>query len=164
MSQGSKNQEIIVRPIGMIHSPHTVPQETPLQSNLTCASGELEIFPAYAEGLKDIEQFTHLILLYHFDRAGGWSLTEKPLSDGVVERGVFAMRHFSRPNNIGLSIVRIKGVRGNILEVEGVDMLNGTPLLDVKPYIPPFDSIPTASCGWVTQQHLEEIGKRGKTA
>lgn len=164
MSQGSDKQEIIVRPIGMIRTSHTVAQETPLQSRMTCANGTLELYPEYADGLKDIELFTHLILLYHFNRAGAWSLTEKPLSDGVVERGVFAMRHFSRPNNIGISIVRVKGVRGTMLDVEGVDMLDETPLLDIKPYIPPFDSVPAASCGWVTPEHLVEIGKRGKTA
>lgn len=162
MSSERSGEGITIHPIGIIHSPHTIPQKAPLQSLLTCAQGTIEIYHEYQDGLKDIEQFTHLILLYHFDRAGGWSLTEKPLSDGVIERGVFAMRHFSRPNNIGLSMVKILRIRENMLDVEGVDMLDGTPLLDIKPYIPPFDSIPSASCGWVSSGHLDEIKKRGE--
>jgi tRNA-Thr(GGU) m(6)t(6)A37 methyltransferase TsaA len=157
-----EGQAITVYPIGKIYSPHTIPQETPLQSSHTCAVGMIEVFPEFMEGLHDIESFSHLILLYHFNRAGKWSLTDKPLSDGVVDRGVFAMRHFSRPNNIGLSIVKILGIRGNFLDVEGVDMLDGTPLLDIKPYVPPFDSVPAASCGWYTHEHLNVIENRGK--
>lgn len=132
-------------------------------NEFTSAHGSLEVYPEYSEGLRDIEQFSHLILLYHFNRADGWSLIDKPLSDGVVERGVFAMRHFFRPNHIGLSVVRILGIHDHIIDVEGVDMLDGTPLLDIKPYVPQFDSVPSASCGWFTPDHLKEIKRRGET-
>ena len=87
MSTDSPDNGILVRPIGTIHTSHTIPEEAPLQSRFTSAHGSLEVYPEYSEGLRDIEQFSHLILLYHFNRADGWSLIDKPLSDGVVERG-----------------------------------------------------------------------------
>lgn len=108
----------------------------------------MEIFPGYAEGLKDIEGFTHLYLLYYFDRSGAVRLVRPTFLDDQPH-GVFASRHPCRPNGIGLSIVSLVNREGNVLNVRGIDILDETPLLDIKPYIHRFDAIEGASDGWV---------------
>ncbi|MBP1929746.1 tRNA-Thr(GGU) m(6)t(6)A37 methyltransferase TsaA [Methanolinea mesophila] len=113
--------------------------------------------------MKDIDQFTHLYLLYHFDRATGTALIRKPFLDDGEERGIFAIRHFNRPNPIGLSIVGLTRVSGNVLEVTGVDILDGTPLLDIKPYIRQFDAREGVKSGWVDEQDLADIGGMNST-
>ena len=121
------------------------------------AEGKIEIFPEYKEGLGSIVGFSHLILLSYFDRAERRALTEQPLSDGETHHGIFSTRHFNRPNPIGISYVALNGVDGGTLHVTGLDLLDGTPILDVKPYVPAFDSIPHAVTGWVSDQHIERI-------
>ncbi|HUL62400.1 MAG TPA: tRNA (N6-threonylcarbamoyladenosine(37)-N6)-methyltransferase TrmO [Methanocella sp.] len=134
--------------IGVIHSPFREQADTPIQGTFSEAEGTVEVFPEYAAGLKDIGGFSHLFLIYDFHRATGYSLVAKPFLDGSEERGIFAIRHFRRPNPIGLSIVELRKVRGNILEIRGVDVLDGTPLLDIKPYIRQFDCREAARSGW----------------
>ncbi|MEA1958871.1 MAG: tRNA (N6-threonylcarbamoyladenosine(37)-N6)-methyltransferase TrmO, partial [Chloroflexota bacterium] len=109
--------------------------------------GQVEVFPDYLEALKDVDGFSHLILLYHFHMTDGSRLTYRPFLDGQ-ERGMFAIRHFNRPNPIGISVVRLEGVRGNILDIADVDILDGTPLLDIKPYVPRFDHRSGVRAGW----------------
>ncbi|MCD6145155.1 MAG: tRNA (N6-threonylcarbamoyladenosine(37)-N6)-methyltransferase TrmO [Methanosarcinales archaeon] len=144
-------------PIGIIHSPFTDPADTPIQAVFADgARGEVEVFPEYAAGLKDIEGFSHLILLYHFHLADGYSLISKPFLEDE-ERGIFSIRHPNRPNPIGISIVRLEAVRGNILEIGDVDILDGTPLLDIKPFIHRFDHRAEIVSGWVDDQQIDEI-------
>ena len=128
-------------PIGVIRSIHTIPEETPVQP--VCAQGlpgRAEIRPEYIEGLQDLDGFSHLILLYHFHRAGPVQLTVQPFTDDKP-RGLFSTRHPRRPNPIGLSIVRLLRIEGGTLELADVDILDGTPLLDIKPFVPRFDTI-----------------------
>jgi tRNA-Thr(GGU) m(6)t(6)A37 methyltransferase TsaA len=134
--------------IGIIHTPFTEKANTPVQGVFTPDSkGEVEVFPRYVLGLRNIEGFSHLILIYHFHLAEGCSLIAKPFLDRE-EKGIFSIRHFNRPNPIGLSIVQLHKVKGNILEVSEIDILDGTPLLDIKPYIPEFDARHNARRGW----------------
>ncbi len=137
-----------VQPIGIIHSPYTDPQEVPIQGRFSEARGEVDLSPEYEEGLRDIDGFSHLIILYWFHRAEGHSLLVKPFLDDTP-RGLFATRHPARPNPIGLSVVRLLERRGNILQISEVDVLDGTPLLDIKPYIPRFDERKGATVGWL---------------
>lgn len=127
-----------MRPIGVIHSPFTEKNQTPIQVVRSQATGIVEVFPEFADGLKDIENLSHIHLLYVFHKSSGYMLHVKPFLDDN-QYGVFATRHPSRPNPIGLSTVRLASRRGNTLTIEGVDVLDGTPLLDIKPYIPDFD-------------------------
>ncbi len=145
------------RPIGVIHSEYTEQEETPIQGIFNPSMGEIEVFPEFAAGLADIESFSHLYLLYYFHRATSAKLTQKPFLDGEKERGIFAIRHFNRPNPIGLSIVELVEVRGNILVIRGVDILDGTPLLDIKPYVRQFDHRDEVKSGWVDNQHTDDI-------
>jgi tRNA-Thr(GGU) m(6)t(6)A37 methyltransferase TsaA len=147
--------EIVYKTIGVIHSPYTEKDKTPIQSAFSKAEGTVEVFPEYADGLRDIEGFSHLFLIYHFHHTEECSLTRKPFLDGSKERGIFAIRHFCRPNPIGLSVVELKKVRGNVLEVGGIDVLDGTPLLDIKPYVRQFDCRENARSGWVDEKDLQ---------
>ncbi|PKO23277.1 MAG: tRNA (N6-threonylcarbamoyladenosine(37)-N6)-methyltransferase TrmO [Chloroflexi bacterium HGW-Chloroflexi-1] len=119
----------------------------PIQPVFSQALGQVEVSPKYTEGLQDIEGFSHIILLYALHRSSGSALRVKPFLDHEL-RGLFATRHPRRPNPIGLSVVRLLARRGSRLEVEGVDMLDGTPLLDIKPYVPDFDFRADAHAGW----------------
>ena len=139
------------RPVGIIHSPFKEIEDMPIQP--TGAAGIqaiVEVFPEFAEGLRDLEGFSHIILLYHFHRVQESRLTVTPYLDSQP-RGVFATRAPKRPNPIGLSIVKLLGVEQNILHVENVDILDGTPLLDIKPYVPEFDQHPADRVGWLEQ-------------
>jgi tRNA-Thr(GGU) m(6)t(6)A37 methyltransferase TsaA len=136
-----------LRPIGVIHSPFTEKDRTPIQPNRSQAIGSVEVYPEFAAGLQDLDGFSHLILLYLFHRADGYSLLVEPFLD-QQEHGLFATRYPMRPNPIGLSIVRLKILRENFLTVEGIDVLDGTPLLDIKPYIPDFDARLDVRAGW----------------
>ncbi len=146
--------EFTFKAIGIIHSGFTVKEDTPIQGVFSGEKGTVELFPEYADGLKDIEGFTHLYLIYHFDRDEGYSLRQKPFLDGSTERGIFATRHFHRPNHIGLSIVELLGVKGNVLEIGGVDVLDGTPLLDIKPYVRQFDCRKNVRSGWFDERNI----------
>ena len=139
--------EFKMRPIGVIHSPFTEASETPIQPSRSQAIGKVELFPQFADGLEDIEGFSHLILVYVFHRSSGFSLQVMPFLDDKV-RGLFATRYPRRPNPIGLSTVRLLTRDENVLEIEGVDVLDGTPLLDIKPYMPEFDIRSDVRSGW----------------
>jgi len=136
-----------MEPIGIIHSPFTEKEHTPIQPVRSTAIGSVEVFPEYAQGLTDIEQISHIILLYVFHRSEGYSLLVKPFLDDQLH-GLFATRYPKRPNQIGLSIVRLLSRQDNILDIEGVDVLDGTPLLDIKPYVPDFDVRTNGVVGW----------------
>ena len=120
--------------------------------------GSVRIFSKYAEGLRDIEGFSHLFLIYAFHHCTSYQLTVTPFLD-TISRGVFATRAPRRPNAIGLSTVRLIETKGTTLVIEDVDILDGTPLLDLKPYVPAFDSYPDASSGWLerTSQGAESF-------
>jgi len=141
--------EIKYKPIGVIHSPFKEPRGTPIQpASAEGTDGIVEIFPEYAEGLRDVEGFSHIILLYHFHLSKRSTLLAKPYMDNEAH-GVFAMRGPSRPNPIGVSIVCLVRVEGNMLHVRDVDIVDGTPLLDIKPYIPEFDIREVKRIGWL---------------
>jgi len=139
--------EILMRPIGVIHSPFTDKSQTPIQASRSQARGVVEVYPEYVEGLQDLEGFSHIFLLYAFHESVDYSLLVKPFLDNQL-RGLFATRYPARPNPIGLSVVRLTARKGNTLEVEGVDMLDGTPLLDIKPYVTDFDLRTDTRSGW----------------
>jgi tRNA (adenine37-N6)-methyltransferase len=140
--------KVTYQSIGIIHTPFRRPEDTPIQGCLARESrGEVELFPEYVGGLQDVEGFSHLILLYHFHQAEGFELLTKPFLDNQ-KRGIFATRYYKRPNSLGLSIVSLYGVKGNRLEVGWVDMLDGTPLLDIKPYVSLFDAREGVNDGW----------------
>ena len=142
------------RPVGIAHSRLSTAGAPPFQSVFSHEEGVIEVFPEFQEGLKSIEGFSHLIILSCFDRATQKALTEKPLTDGVVSHGIFACRHFNRPNPIGISYMTLTTVNGCRLSVKGMDLLDKTPILDIKPYVPAFDSIPEAMSGWVSEDHI----------
>ena len=143
--------EFMMKPIGVIHSPFTDKAQTPIQPTRSQAVGWVEVYPEFAEGLRGLEGFSHIILLYAFHQSNGYTLQVQPFLDDQL-RGLFATRYPCRPNPIGLSIVRLLARRENILEIEGVDMLNGTPLLDIKPYVPDFDVRTEVKTGWYAQR------------
>jgi len=145
---------ITIKPIGTIHTPYKTKEETPIQGTFNQDSkGTVEVFLEFEEGLKDIETFTHIILLYQFDRAGEVRLVRPTFLDDVPH-GVFASRHPCRPNGIGLTVARLLARSKNRLEVAGIDVLDGTPLLDIKPYILRFDCFPEAGEGWVSHVQI----------
>ena len=145
-------QEVSYRVIGVIRSPFTEPKGTPIQPAAgKGVEGVVEVFTEFAEGLQDIEGFSHLILLYHFHLAKPGPLRAKPFMD-TKKRGIFAIRGSSRPNPIGLSIVRLVQVKGTRLTVQDMDIVDGTPLLDIKPYVPAFDAPPATRIGWLEDQ------------
>ena len=141
--------DVIYHPIGIIHSPFKDLEGMPIQpTGETSAPGTIEIFPDYRQGLKDLEGFSFIILLYHLHQVSRSSLVVTPFLDSET-RGIFATRAPSRPNPIGLSIVKLVNIDGSILYVENLDILDGTPLLDLKPYVPEFDWRPDARIGWL---------------
>ena len=151
---GNEGDVFQFRQIGVINTPFREKKGTPIQGYLAPeSSGTVEVFPEYAEGLKDIEGFSHIVLLYCFHMSEGYKLLATPFLDDV-ERGVFAIRAPRRPNPIGLTTVRLAKREGNILHVSGVDMLDGSPLLDIKPYVPEFDHFDDIRRGWL-EGHLD---------
>ena len=142
------------RSIGTIYTGHTCPDDTPIQPVYASGCrGRVEVLPEFTGGLCDLEGFSHIYLVYHFHREPRANLRVTPFLD-TTERGVFATRAPCRPNPIGLSIVRLLGRQDNVLEVDGADMLNGTPLLDIKPYVKRFDCILDTRNGW--QEQVDE--------
>lgn len=140
-----------LKPIGIIHTPFTRKEETPIQSSRSAAEGRVLVFPEYSAGLEGIEGFSHLILLYLWHQAPAQvALRVKPFL-GERETGLFATRYPCRPNPIGLSVVHLLERRGNELDIRGADMLDGSPLLDIKPYVPDFDVHPAERTGWYEQ-------------
>ena len=148
----NQHPEVEIRPIGRIRTPFSQSQGTPIQSSAAGgALGTIELDPEFAAGLKDIEALERLWLIYYFDRAAAAQLVVKPYLD-PVEHGIFATRSPARPNRIGISAVRLLGVEGCRLHVADVDMLDGTPLLDIKPYVPAFDHFQVSRVGWYEQR------------
>jgi tRNA (adenine37-N6)-methyltransferase len=138
-----------LQPIGRIYTPFKKKEDCPIQPVYTAeAEGRIVVFGEYATGLKDIETFSHIYMLYQFDRAGEIQLVRPTFLDDEPH-GIYASRHPCRPNGIGMSIVRLKARQENILIVSGIDMLDETPLLDLKPYVPRFDVVASASEGWI---------------
>jgi tRNA-Thr(GGU) m(6)t(6)A37 methyltransferase TsaA len=136
-------------PIGIIHSPFTASEGMPIQpAGAHGVKGRVEVFDAFREGCKDLDGFSHLILLYHFHRSHGFKLCVKPFMD-TTPRGVFATRAPKRPNAIGLSIVQLDKIENGVLHIQNVDILDGTPLLDIKPYVPEFDAQTHVRTGWL---------------
>jgi len=145
-------------PIGIIHSPFHDLAGMPIQpSSEASAPGTIELQPEYSPGLKDLEGFSHIILIYHLHQSHRKDLSVVPFLDSEP-RGVFATRAPNRPNSIGLSVVKLIRVEKNIRHVENLDILDGTPLLDIKPYIPEFDSPQKYRLGW-----LEKVRTRVRT-
>jgi tRNA-Thr(GGU) m(6)t(6)A37 methyltransferase TsaA len=141
--------EITFQPIGIIHSPHQELVEMPIQPAAAAGvKGTVVLDPSFQEGLKDLEEFSHVILVYFFHQAKSPVLLVKPFLDDV-KHGVFSTRAPRRPNGIGISVVKLVAIEGNILEVENLDILDGTPLLDIKPYIPDFDEQEEVKIGWL---------------
>jgi len=146
------NREIIYKPIGVIRTPFKSPVGVPIQPSAGKGiKGLVEIFPEYTEGLKDLEGFSHIILIYHFHLVKKFSLKVIPYMDNEY-RGVFATRAPARPNPIGISVVRLVKIEGNKLYIEDVDIVDGTPLLDIKPYVPEFDYRPEVKIGWLEKR------------
>lgn len=151
-------KEIRCLPIGVIRSGHRRAGSTPIQPAYAAGCrGRVEVAAAFAAGLRDLEGFSHAFLIYHFHRAGAAKLSVRPFLQDV-ERGVFATRSPRRPNAIGLSVVRLLGRDGPVLHVEGLDVLDGTPLLDIKPYVSRFDRVAASRDGW--QDEVDEATAR----
>ena len=137
------------KPIGVVHSPFKEAVGTPIQPKAGKGiKGTVEILPEFVNGLADLDGFSHIILVSHFHLAKDYKLKVIPFMDDV-KRGVFATRAPSRPNSIGLSVVKLNSIANDILHVENIDIIDGTPLLDIKPYIPEFDSETEIRKGWL---------------
>jgi tRNA (adenine37-N6)-methyltransferase len=150
-----RKMKIEFTPIGIIHSPFTELEGMPIQpAGAAGIKGSVEVFKEFCPGLKDLDGFSHIILLYLFHRSSGFNLHVVPFLDSTP-RGLFATRAPKRPNPIGLSIVRLDMVEDNVLQIRNVDILDGTPLLDIKPYVPGFDAQQEVRAGW--------LGKAGET-
>ncbi len=145
-------EEITYRPIGIIRSPFRDTKGMPIQpSGARGVAGTVEILPEFAEGLNDLDGFSHIFLIYHFHLSRNYSLTVKPFLDDVA-RGVFATRAPKRPNAIGISVVRLVKIEGCMLHIEDVDIVDSTPLLDLKPYVSAFDVREVERTGWLADR------------
>ena len=143
-------ESIIYQPIGIIHTPFKVVNGMPIQAVAAKGVlGSIELDAIYQAGLQDLSGFSHLILLYHLHLSQGYQLEVVPFLDDQPH-GVFATRSPKRPNAIGLSVVKLLGIAGNRLQIEEIDVVDGTPLLDIKPYVPEFDGRITDQIGWFT--------------
>ena len=144
-------KELIYKPIGIIHSPFKKIKGMPIQPmSAKAISGTVKVESVYIDGLRDIEGFSHIILIYHFHLSKDYTLQVRPFLDNCVH-GVFSTRAPQRPNSIGISIVRLVKVEGRILHIKDVDILDGTPLLDIKPYVPEFDIREVKKIGWLSK-------------
>jgi tRNA-Thr(GGU) m(6)t(6)A37 methyltransferase TsaA len=151
---------ISYQPIGVVHSPFEGIKDVPIQPTAAAGiRGTVEVFAEFAAGLKDLGGFSHVILLYHFHRVTQARLAVIPFLDRKP-RGVFATRAPSRPNPIGLSIVRLLSIEGDLLHIENVDIVHGTPLLDIKPYVPEFDHHEAERTGWLERAREKVKEKR----
>lgn len=149
-------EKVTYEPIGIIHSKYKKKEGVPIQGVLSKNSnGKIEIFPQYQDGLKDLEKFSHIILIYHFHLATKYSLLAKPFLE-EKEHGIFACRAPKRPNPIGISVVKLEKVIGNIVYISECDIIDGTPLLDIKPYVSKFDIRDDVKDGWLTGK-LEDV-------
>lgn len=147
--------QILLNPIGIIYTPFDNVKDMPIQPLAANGiTGRIEIFPEYLDGLMDLEGFSHISLIYHFHKIEGYSLKVKPFMD-IEEHGIFATRSPKRPNAIGISTVKLVHIEKNILHIEMVDILNNTPLIDIKPFFSKFDNRIDTKSGWLEkQQHI----------
>jgi tRNA-Thr(GGU) m(6)t(6)A37 methyltransferase TsaA len=149
---------ITYQSLGVVRSPFRDPVGMPIQAVAAQGVlGTLELDPAYEAGLRDIDGFSHLIVIYHLHLSRPGSLLVTPFLD-TQPHGIFATRSPQRPNAIGLSVVRLIRVEGARLHVEDVDMVDGTPILDLKPYVPQFDDRPAERIGWFAQ-NIARVGE-----
>lgn len=151
--------EITFNPIGIIHSPFRKLEEMPIQpAGAQGITGMIEVYPPYTPALQDLDGFSHIYVLYFFHESHGWKPKVIPFLD-QQERGLFATRAPHRPNPIGLSVLKILAISSNQIQVSNVDILDGTPLLDIKPYVPQFDSAENIRIGWIEQniRHVEKV-------
>jgi len=156
------NCEIHYHPIGVIHSEHRAEDKTPIQPLFAKGCrGCVELFSEFADGLLDLQDFSYIYLIYHFHKAQQVKMRVKPyLQD--VDHGIFATRAPFRPNPIGLSVVELLNIEGCILHFDGADMIDGTPLLDIKPYVSRFDMRKVKKNGWQDEVDEHVAKKRGK--
>ncbi len=156
--------EILYWTIGIIHSEHKEEDKTPIQPVYAKGcKGHVELFPEFVDGLRDLGEFSHIYLIYHFHKVQQVKLVVKPYLQDVYH-GIFSTRAPFRPNPIGLSVVELLGMEGNILHFDGADIMDGTPLLDIKPYTAKFDFHDVKKNGWqddVDEQTAKKRGKRG---
>lgn len=151
---------ITFSPIGMIHTPFESLEGMPIQpSEASDVEGTVVLEPEYEQGLTDIEGFSHIILLFWLHKSKGYSLMVKPFLDDQ-KRGLFSTRAPRRPNPVGLSIVRLLNRKGAVLTVKGIDILNNTPLIDIKPYVPKFDIKQATRSGWLEKNQLKAVDTR----
>lgn len=149
-----------MKPIGIIHSPFTILEDMPIQpAGAEKIAGRVLVHEEFSAGLQDLEGFSHIFLLYQFHKATRTELTVTPFLD-TCRRGVFATRSPLRPNHIGLSVVRLISVDGCVLNILGVDILDGTPLLDIKPFVSAFDQVRESLNGWMKASPSEVADKR----
>jgi len=149
----SKVQEFKIQSIGIIRTPFKSSTDVPIQSIKSGIQGYIELSEEFRDGLKSLSGFSHIILLYWFHRAKAPKLQAKPYLDSDLH-GIFAIRAPSRPNPIGISIVKLVSIEGTRLHIAGVDMLDKTPLLDIKPFVPEYDNRPLATSGWLEKSLL----------
>jgi len=143
--------DVIYKPIGIIHTSFNSLDEMPIQPTSDASGpGVVEIFPEFADALRDLEGFSHIYLLYHFHKVRQSLLVVTPFLDSKPH-GIFATRAPTRPNPLGLSMVKLVRIDHIHVYVEGADVLNGTPLLDIKPFVPEFESVQDVRIGWLEQ-------------
>jgi tRNA-Thr(GGU) m(6)t(6)A37 methyltransferase TsaA len=146
---------ITFTPIGIIHTPFKETKGTPIQPPAAKgAKGYIEIFNEFSKGLKDLDGFSHIYVIFYFHKSEGYKLTVTPYLDNSTH-GVFATRAPRRPNQIGISIVKLISVEQNKIFIEDVDIVDGTPLLDIKPYVPLFDTRENVKTGWINKSKTE---------
>ena len=142
-------ENITIKPIGTIFTPHKDVKNMPIQPIAAeGVKGYIELLPEFVAGLKDLEGFSHITLIYHFHKITGYELTVVPFMD-IEAHGIFATKAPKRPNAIGISTVRLLGIEENIVYIEQVDMLYGTPLIDIKPFYPRYDNRENVEIGWL---------------
>ena len=162
MANSTMGQEFVFRAIGVIHSPHKEPSKTPIQPVFAAGiGGTVTVDPEYTDGLRDLEGFSHIYLLYPFHRAQQTKLLVRPFLQDEAH-GVFATRAPCRPNKLGFSVVKLISIDDCTLLVEDLDILDGTPLLDIKPYIARFDSRESVRSGWQDSVADDEAAVRGQ--
>jgi tRNA-Thr(GGU) m(6)t(6)A37 methyltransferase TsaA len=146
-------------PIGIIRSPYKKPKDVPIQSKFNeDVLGRIEVYDKYKEGLRDLNEFSHAFVLFHLHQSNREDILAEPYLEKVMH-GVFSIRTPHRPNHIGLSIIRIQHIENNVIDFKGVDMIDNTPVLDIKPYVSHFDCIENTQCGWLEKHFKNGILK-----
>ncbi|MBD3168033.1 MAG: tRNA (N6-threonylcarbamoyladenosine(37)-N6)-methyltransferase TrmO [candidate division Zixibacteria bacterium] len=148
-------EQLTIKPIGIIHTGFKEKKGTPIQGGLfPDTEGRAEIFPEYHECLKDLDGFSHLIFLYHFNQSGSWKPLVVPYLDDT-ERGVFSTRAPRRPNPIGMTVIELVKIEKGVIYFNRADMLEGTPLVDIKPFVPKIDAPEIKKLGWLEKRKLD---------